>query len=114
VQRALAQVRGWASTTRLADGRRVIDQAWVRADLARVRAEIEFLAVLNAKLATAVDNGTLRAADASAAKVYGSELMMRANRVLQGVVGPDVALDADSPGAVSAAAWPRAPVPGTS
>jgi alkylation response protein AidB-like acyl-CoA dehydrogenase len=47
-----------------------------------------------------VDNGTLRAADASAAKVYGSELMMRANRVLQGVVGPDVALDADSPGAV--------------
>ena len=100
VQRALAQVRGWASTTRLADGRRVIDQAWVRADLARVRAEIEFLAVLNAKLATAVDNGTLRAADASAAKVYGSELMMRANRVLQGVVGPDVALDADSPGAV--------------
>ena len=31
-------LRRWASATRAADGRRVIDQEWVQANLARVRA----------------------------------------------------------------------------
>jgi alkylation response protein AidB-like acyl-CoA dehydrogenase len=100
VQRQLADVTAWARETRLPDGRRVIDQPWVRSDLAQVRAELEFLVLLNSKLATAVDAGELPAADASAAKVFGSELNGRAARILQGIVGPDAALGAESPDAV--------------
>jgi alkylation response protein AidB-like acyl-CoA dehydrogenase len=40
---ALAAVREWASATRLANGRRVIDAEWVRLNLARVHAKAEFL-----------------------------------------------------------------------
>jgi len=100
VQRQLADVTAWARETRLPDGRRVIDQPWVRSDLAQVRAELEFLVLLNSKLATEVDAGEPPAAGASAAKVFGSELIGRAARMLQGIVGPDAALGAESPGAV--------------
>lgn len=100
IQRQLADVTAWARETRLPDGRRVIDQPWVRSDLAQVRAELEFLVLLNSKLATEVDAGEPPAAGASAAKVFGSELIGRAGRMLQGIVGPDAALGAESPGAV--------------
>src|ERR1700736_6688440 len=43
VEQALAEVRGWAQDTTLADGTRVVDQEWVRLNLARVRAKLEFL-----------------------------------------------------------------------
>ena len=40
-------------TTTLPDGRRVIDQEWVQVNLARVRAGLEFLSLLNWKVAAA-------------------------------------------------------------
>ena len=43
VERQLDDVRGWAQETKLADGRRVIDQEWVQVNLARVHAKLEFL-----------------------------------------------------------------------
>jgi alkylation response protein AidB-like acyl-CoA dehydrogenase len=100
VERLLAIVTEWARDARLEDGSKVIDQPWVRASLGRVRGEIEFLKVLNAKLATEVDTGDLSPADASVAKVYGSEQSGRARRLLAEIVGLDVGLDGDSPGRV--------------
>ncbi|WP_127783709.1 acyl-CoA dehydrogenase family protein [Rhodococcus sp. X156] len=101
VERALAQVTAWAQHAHRSDGTAVIDQPWVRTHLARVRADVEFLRLLNAKLATEVDAGQLKAADASAAKVFGSELFGRSRLLLNEVVGLDVGLDADSPGHVA-------------
>jgi alkylation response protein AidB-like acyl-CoA dehydrogenase len=51
LERAFAETRSWAQQTRLADGRRVIDQEWVRINLARVYAGLEFLRLLNWKVA---------------------------------------------------------------
>jgi len=44
-------VRAWAQQTKLPDGRRVIDQEWVQEHLARVHAELEFLRLINWKVA---------------------------------------------------------------
>jgi alkylation response protein AidB-like acyl-CoA dehydrogenase len=52
------------------------------------------------KLATEID--TLSPADASAIKVYGSELAIEVYRSLMEVVGPAAGIAADSPGAVLA------------
>ena len=51
VERALTDVRRWAQETKLADGRRVIDQEWVQLNLARVHARLEFLRLINWKVA---------------------------------------------------------------
>lgn len=86
----------WAAETRLADGRRVIDQEWVRLDLARVHAKLEFLRLINWK---AVTSPTQSPADASATKVFGSEFFCEAYRLLLGVFGAAGALrgPADAP-----------------
>jgi 3-oxocholest-4-en-26-oyl-CoA dehydrogenase alpha subunit len=100
LERAYAQVLEWARDTKADDGAAVIDRDWVRANLGRVRADVEFLKLLNARLATAVDRHQLEAAEASAAKVFGTELMTRGRQLLFEVIGLDVGLDADSPGRV--------------
>jgi 3-oxocholest-4-en-26-oyl-CoA dehydrogenase alpha subunit len=100
LERAYAQVLEWARDTKADDGVPVIDRDWVRANLGRVRADVEFLKLLNARLATAVDRHELEAAEASAAKVFGTELMNRGRQLLFEVIGLDVGLDADSPGRV--------------
>ena len=51
IERALGDVRAWAQQTKLADGRRVIDQEWVRLHLAKVYAKLEFLRLINWKVA---------------------------------------------------------------
>src|SRR6202451_305556 len=52
---ALASVREWASATRRADGRRVIDVEWVRLHLARVHAKAEVLKLMNWQIASSAD-----------------------------------------------------------
>ena len=52
VMAALADVRDWAASTRLASGERVIDAEWVRLSLARVHAKAEFLKLLNWRVAS--------------------------------------------------------------
>ena len=51
VMSALADVRDWAASTRLAGGKRVIDAEWVRLNLARVHAKAEFLKLMNWRVA---------------------------------------------------------------
>jgi acyl-CoA dehydrogenase len=92
VVRRFNEVLAWARATTLADGRRVIDQEWVQVNLARVRARLEFLKLLNWKVAWSATESTVSPADASATKVFGTEFYIEAYRLLMEVIGPDAAL----------------------
>jgi alkylation response protein AidB-like acyl-CoA dehydrogenase len=70
----------------------------VRVHLARVHAKAEFLKLLGWRIAGG-DRGTPRPADASANKVFGSELATEAYRLLMEVLGPAACVRAGSPGA---------------
>jgi alkylation response protein AidB-like acyl-CoA dehydrogenase len=93
----LADVTGWARSSKLADGRRVIDQEWVQLNLARVHARAELLKLMNWRIAA--QTGPLGPAAASATKVYGTELTIEATRLMMEVVGPNAEVRAGSPGA---------------
>ncbi|NKI17653.1 acyl-CoA dehydrogenase [Spongiibacter sp. KMU-166] len=77
----------WAQNTLSAEGARVIDQPWVQINLAKVRAGVEALKLLCYKQAWAMTEGQLQMADASAAKVYGSEFFIEVYRLLGEVIG---------------------------
>jgi alkylation response protein AidB-like acyl-CoA dehydrogenase len=100
VERPLEDVRRWAQDTKLADGRRVIDQDWVQLNLARVHARLEFLKLVNWKVACDATRGApLDPADASTTKVFGTEFYMEAFRLLMEVLGAHATVQ-DGPGAV--------------
>ncbi|GAA2343153.1 acyl-CoA dehydrogenase family protein [Saccharopolyspora halophila] len=101
LQLALSEVRDWALATRLADGRRVIDQEWVQQHLARVHAGAEFLKLMNWKIATTAERHPTPAA-ASATKVYGTEFATEAYRLLMEVLGSAAYVRGGSAGAVLA------------
>jgi len=97
---SLADVTEWARSTKLADGRRVIDQEWVQLNLARVHARAELLKLMNWRIAS--QSGPLGPAAASATKVYGTELTIEATRLMMEVLGPNAEVRSGSPGAVLA------------
>ena len=97
--RMLEETRQWAQQTRLADGRRVIDQQWVQLNLARVRAKWEVLRLLSWRQAWCMTNGGVNFADASTVKVFASEFYVEAYRALMEVVGPQSLIRRGSPGA---------------
>jgi len=105
VMAALASVREWASSAKLADGRRVIDAEWVRLNLARVHAKAEFLKLMNWRIAT---SGALGPAAASATKVFGTEFAVEAYRLLMEVLGARALVRSGSPGAALAGRIERA------
>lgn len=100
IERALGDVHAWAQQTKLPDGRRVIDQEWVQLHLARIHAELEFLRLLNWKVAWSATQGRLDVADASSIKVFGTEFYLRAFRSLMEVIGQAAYLKKGSPAAV--------------
>ena len=100
VQSALAEVTDWARLTKLAGGRRIIDQEWVQLNLARVHAKAEFLKLVNWRIAA--EAGSPGPAVASATKVYGTELTIEACRLLMEVLGADAEVRSGSPGALLA------------
>jgi len=102
VERVLTDVTSWARQTSLPDGRRVIDQEWVQEHLARVHAELEFLRLINWKVAWQATQGHLDVADASSIKVFGTEFYLRAFRLLMEVIGQAGYLKRGSPAAVLA------------
>ena len=108
VERKILDVRRWAQDTKLGDGRRVIDQEWVQMSLARLHARVEFLKLLNWKVAWSVTKGTLNPADASAVKVFGSEFYIEAYRALMEILGQGATLTKDSAGAILGADLERA------
>jgi len=107
ILRSIDDVRRWAIDTQLADGRRVIDQEWVQASLARVAARTEFLKLINWKVAWGSTRG-LNPADASATKVFGTELALEAYRLLMDIVGSTAYLGEGTPGAELAGKLERA------
>ena len=87
IERAVTDVRAWAQSTKLADGRRVIDQEWVQVHLARIYARLEFLQLINWKVAWTATQGHLDVADASTIKVFGTEFYLEAFRLMMEIVG---------------------------
>jgi alkylation response protein AidB-like acyl-CoA dehydrogenase len=96
---ALNQVREWAQNTKDARGVRLIDSEWVQLNLARVHAKAEYLKLFNWELASA-EAVAPSPADASAAKVYGTEMATEAYRLLMEVLGPSATLRQESRGAL--------------
>ena len=99
VTQTLTEVRRWAQQTRLADGRRVIDQEWVQVHLARVHAKVEYLKLINWRIAWGASRG-LGPATASATKVFGTEFYIEAYRLMMEVLGQEAYVPAGSPGAL--------------
>jgi alkylation response protein AidB-like acyl-CoA dehydrogenase len=97
--RSYDDVLAWARSTRLPDGRRVVDQEWVQVNLARVRAQLDVLTLLNWKVAASEGANP---ADASATKVFGTEFFVEGYRLLMEILGPAAAFDRGSPGALLA------------
>jgi hypothetical protein len=96
---ALNAVREWAQNTKTAGGQRIIDSEWVQLHLARVHAKAEALKLINWELASSADAGP-SPADASAAKVFGTELATEAYRLLMEVLGTGATLRRNSRGAL--------------
>lgn len=100
---SLELVRRWAQETKAPNGERVIDTEWVQVALGRAHARTEALTLVNWKLASDADAGVaLSPAEASATKIFGSELATEVYRSLMEIVGPNAALTGDSDGAVLA------------
>jgi alkylation response protein AidB-like acyl-CoA dehydrogenase len=108
IERVLYETLAWARETG------AIDEPWVRLNLARVRAKTEAQRLMNYRLASDMMHGNLKAADASALKVYGTELAVEAFKLLLEIVGAAGTLKDDSPGIVLSGrldrAWRRAVV----
>jgi alkylation response protein AidB-like acyl-CoA dehydrogenase len=85
--RMLNEVWSWAANLTGPDGRAMIEQPWVQHNLARVRARLEALKVLNWRSAWSLTNGTPRMEEASAVKVFGSEFFVECYRLLLEIVG---------------------------
>ncbi|MCF8611918.1 acyl-CoA dehydrogenase family protein [Gordonia sp. HY285] len=81
-------------------GGKLIDVSWVQSNLARVHAKVEFLKLVNWKIASiAAQGGSPSPADASATKVFGTEFATEAYRLLMEVTGPAATLRQGSVGA---------------
>ena len=92
IERVLYETIDWAKKTG------AFDEPWVRLNLARVKAKTETQRLMNYRLASDMSAGTLKAADASALKVYGTELAVEAFKLLLEIVGAKGTLKDDSPG----------------
>jgi len=100
---SIDMVRRWAQETKNPDGQRVIDSEWVQIALGRAHARTTALALINWKLAADADAGVdLSPAEASATKIYGSELATEVYRSLMEIVGPNAGITGASEGAVLA------------
>jgi alkylation response protein AidB-like acyl-CoA dehydrogenase len=100
LEQSFEGVRRFALDTKRPDGRRVIDQEWVRMNLARVWSGLQFIRLLNWKVAWQGTQGRLDVADASSLKVFGTEWYMQSFRLLMEVLGPRAYLQHGSPEAL--------------
>jgi 3-oxocholest-4-en-26-oyl-CoA dehydrogenase alpha subunit len=108
LERNYVDARRWAQETKLPDGRRVVDQEWVQAHLAKVHARLEALRLLNWKNIWQDSVGKVNIADSSAVKVYGTTTYCECYALLLEVLGAAGILKRTSPGAVLAGRVERA------
>jgi alkylation response protein AidB-like acyl-CoA dehydrogenase len=83
----------WARSTGLAD------EPWAAADLARTYAQVQAMKLVNWDLAGAVAREAVNVANASAAKVFGTETHAAVCRTLFDILGADGARRLGAPGA---------------
>lgn len=69
------------------NGRRAVDHAWVRRNLAQCYAKLEAMRLINFRIAADLDQGKMDVALASTTKVFGSESVIEILRLLTEVVG---------------------------
>jgi alkylation response protein AidB-like acyl-CoA dehydrogenase len=100
VARLSAEVRDWAGTTSNGQGGVVLDQPWVRRNLAVVEAKLEALRLLNWRQAWNLGQDQLRMEEASGIKVFGSEFYVEGYRLLLEILGVTGLLKRGSPGAL--------------
>ncbi|GBF17630.1 acyl-CoA dehydrogenase [Rhodococcus sp. Br-6] len=89
----------WEQVVDWARDNGVIDQEWVQRDLALAQAKLEAMHLINWKMACAVADDELTAAQASAAKVFGTETHLEVQRILISVLGAAGRVRRGSPGA---------------
>jgi alkylation response protein AidB-like acyl-CoA dehydrogenase len=90
----------WEQVVEWARGNGAIETPWVQVHLARVDALIEVLKLFNWRVAASLQTDALNPADASAMKVYGTEMVIEAYRLMLEVVGHAGYIKRGSPGAV--------------
>jgi len=79
----------WAKDTRRPDGRRMVDDEWAQIAIARIHARIDFLRLMNFKVAWCAEQGMpLQPAHASSVKVFGTEFYLEALRSMLEILGP--------------------------
>jgi alkylation response protein AidB-like acyl-CoA dehydrogenase len=96
LEQSFQETLNYARKTKLTNGERVIDQEWVRLNLARVRTGLDFLRLINWKVAWTATQGGMDVADASTIKVFGTEFYLESFRLLMEVLGPRAYLDRGS------------------
>jgi 3-oxocholest-4-en-26-oyl-CoA dehydrogenase alpha subunit len=100
LEKAYEDTVHFARETRLAGGERLVDKEWVQINLARVAAGLEFLRLINWKVAWTGTLGRLEVADASTIKVFGTEFYLDAFRLLMEILGERSCLKRGSPDAL--------------
>ena len=96
----LDDVVAWANETEGENGRPVSERPWVQMALGEAKARLEAMKLMNWRMAWQLEQGSLDPAQASAVKVYGTEAVVEAYRLLLDVVGSAGTIVAGSPGAV--------------
>jgi alkylation response protein AidB-like acyl-CoA dehydrogenase len=90
----------WEAVHEWCSAEGLLEEEWVRMDLARTYAQVEAMKLLNWELTGAVEAGNVSVADASAAKVFGTETHVLVCRTLFGLLGQAGARRQGSAGAV--------------
>jgi alkylation response protein AidB-like acyl-CoA dehydrogenase len=98
--RLLDEVWAWAAKAPAPGGGRMLDEAWVQLNLARVFAKLEALKVLNWRSAWSITAGIPDMAEASAVKVMGTEFFVECYRLLLEIVDGAGLVKAGEPGAL--------------
>ncbi|HXW34080.1 MAG TPA: acyl-CoA dehydrogenase family protein [Acidimicrobiales bacterium] len=96
------EVTEWAANATDAGGTSVLSLPWVQVDIARTRAELDAMSLLNWRMAGDVASDVLSPADSSAVKIFGVETSIQIYRRLLGIVaaGAPAYLVPKAPGAV--------------
>ncbi len=80
------EVVAWAAATPTPDGPLVVELPWVQSDLARCRAELDAMYLLNWRMAVRLQADQMGPADSSSVKVFGVERSIDIYRRLLGIV----------------------------
>lgn len=94
------EVAAWAAAQPGPADRPLLQSAWVQTNLAQVRVKLEALRLMCLKQAWSMQQESLGMAQASAAKVYGSEVFVEVYRLLLEVLGQAGTIVRDAPGAL--------------